>query len=131
MAKKVFPQDFNHLTDERSLQYFREVNDENLARSWASLNLPVLAMIGEFDIRTTQFEHEYLAAIVNAQHPGKASWQVLPKLDHGFVAHQSLDDAVANEFAGPVSEQLVERTARWMEAQSTAEKILPSATVDQ
>jgi pimeloyl-ACP methyl ester carboxylesterase len=131
VAKKVFPQDFDHLSDERSLQYFRELNDENVARDWASLNLPVLAMFGEFDIRTTQFDHEYIAAIVNAQHPGKASWQVLPKLDHGFVAHQSLDDSVANEFVGPVGEELVERTVKWMEAQSTAEKVLPSATVDQ
>lgn len=131
VAKKVFPQDFNHLLDERSLQYFRELNDENVARSWASLNLPVLAMIGEFDIRTTQFDHEYLAAIVNAQHPGKASWQVLPKLDHGFVAHQSLDDGVANEFVGPVGERVVERTVRWMDAQSAAGKASPSSTVDQ
>jgi len=96
VAKKAFPQDFDHLADDRSLQYFRELNDENVVRSWASLNLPVLAMIGEFDIRTTQFDHEYLAAIVNAQHPGRASWQVLPKLDHGFVAHQSFDDSIAN-----------------------------------
>ena len=131
LAKKVFPQDFNHLLDERSLQYYRELNDENVARSWAALNLPVLAMFGEFDIRTTQFDHEYLAAIVNAQHPGKASWQVLPKLDHGFVAHETLGDAVANEFVGPFGEQVVERTAKWMEAQGTAEKALPSSTVDQ
>jgi pimeloyl-ACP methyl ester carboxylesterase len=131
VARKVFSQDLDHLFDERSLQYFREVNDENVARSWASLDLPVLAMFGEFDIRTTQFDHEYLAAIVNAQHPGNAVWQVLPKLDHGFVAHQSFDDGVANEFVGPVSEQVVERTAKWMEAQSTAEKALPSSTVDQ
>ena len=131
VTKKIFPQDFNHLFDGRSLQYYRELNDENVARSWASLNLPVLAMIGEFDIRTTQFDHEYLAAIVNAQHPGRATWQVLPKLDHGFVAHQSLDDGVANEFVGPFGEQVVERTAKWMEAQSGAERAVPSATIYQ
>jgi len=131
VARKVFPQDFDHLSDERSLQYFRELNDENVARSWASLNISVLAMIGEFDIRTTQFDHEYLAAIVNAKHPGRASWQVLPKLDHGFVAHQSFDDSVANEFVGPFGDQVVERTAKWMEAQSTTEKASPSSTVDQ
>ncbi|WP_244552538.1 alpha/beta fold hydrolase [Bradyrhizobium sp. Ghvi] len=131
VAKKVFPQDFDHLADDRSLQYFRELNDENVARNWASLNVPVLAMIGEFDIRTTQFDHEYLAAIVNAQHPGRASWQVVAKLDHGFVAHQSFDDGVANEFVGPFGEQVVERTAKWMEAQSTAEKASSSSMVDQ
>lgn len=131
LSKKVFFQDFDHLFDERSLQYYRELNDENVARSWAALNLPVLAMIGEFDIRTTQFDHEYLAAIVNARHPGRASWQKLPKLDHGFVAHQSLEDGFTNEFVGPFGEQVVERTVKWMEAQSAAEKTLPLSRVDQ
>ncbi len=131
VTKKVFFQDFDHLFDERSLQYYRELNDENVARSWASLDLPVLAVFGEYDIRTTQFDHEYLASIVNAQHPGRASWQVLPKLDHGFVAHQSLDDAVANEFVGTIGEQMVERTVKWMEAQSNVEKALPPSTIDQ
>jgi pimeloyl-ACP methyl ester carboxylesterase len=117
LAKKLFPRDDDHLYDLRSLQHFRELNDENVARVWSSLDIPVLALFGEFDIRTLPMDHEYIAAIVNARHPGKASWQLLPKLDHGFAVHDSLKDSVAHEFVGPFGEQVVQRTVEWMQVQ--------------
>lgn len=73
MVKKLFPQDDDHLYGVRSLQYFRELNDQNVARVWASLDVPVLALIGEFDIRTQPLDHEYIAAIVNARHSGNGT----------------------------------------------------------
>lgn len=117
LAKKLFPGDNDHLYDLRSLQHYRELNDQNVARVWASLDIPVLALFGEFDIRTLPMDHEYIAAIVNAGHPGKASWQILPKLDHGFAVHETLKDSVAHEFVGPFGEQVVQRTVEWMQLQ--------------
>ena len=115
IVKKLFPQDDEHLLGLRSLQHFRELNDQNVARVWASLDIPVLALIGEFDIRTLPLDHEYIAAIVNARHPGKGTWQVLPKMDHGFALHQSLKDSATHEFVGPFGEQVVQDTVRWMQ----------------
>ena len=117
LAKKLFPRDNEHLYDLRSLQHFRELNDENVARVWASLDIPVLALIGEFDIRTLPMDHEYIAAIVNAHHPGKASWQLLPKMDHGFALHESLKESVAHEFVGPFGEQVVQEALKWIQVQ--------------
>ncbi len=117
LAKKLFPRDDEHLYDLRSLQHFRELNDQNVARVWASLDIPVLALFGEFDIRTLPMDHEYIAAIVNARHPGKASWQVLPKLDHGFALHDTLKDSVVHEFVGPFGDQVVQRTVEWIQVQ--------------
>jgi hypothetical protein len=54
---------------------------------------------------------------VNARHPGKASWQILPKLDHGFAVHETLQDSVSHEFVGPFGEQVVQRTVEWMRVQ--------------
>jgi len=119
IAKKLFPQDDDHLIGLRSLQHVRELNDQNVARVWASLDIPVLALIGEFDIRTLPLDHEYIAAIVNARHPGKGTWQVLPKMDHGFALHQSLRESVAHEFVGPFGEQVVQETLRWIQAIAT------------
>jgi pimeloyl-ACP methyl ester carboxylesterase len=117
IAKKLFPRDDDHLLDLRSLQHFRELNDENLARVWASLDIPVLALIGEFDIRTLPMDHEYIAAIVNARHPGKGSWQLIPKMDHGFALHDTLKESVAHEFEGPFAEEVVQQTVKWMQVQ--------------
>jgi pimeloyl-ACP methyl ester carboxylesterase len=106
IAKRLFPQDDEHFDGLRTLQHVRQLNDENVARIWASLDIQVLALIGEFDIRTLPLDHEYIAAIVNARHPGKGTWQLLPKLDHGFALHESLKDSVAHEFVGPFGEQV-------------------------
>ncbi len=114
IVKKLFPQDDEHLYGVRSLQHVRELNDQNVARIWASLDVPVLAIIGEFDIRTLPMDHEYIAAIVNARHPGNGTWQLLPKMDHGFALHQSLKESATHEFVGPFGEQVVQETVRWI-----------------
>ena len=122
IVKKLFPQDEEHLDGLRSLQHFRELNDTNVARVWASLDVPVLALFGEFDIRTLPLDHEYIAAIVNTRHPGKGSWQVLPKMDHGFALHPSLKDSATHEFVGPFGEQVVQETVQWIHALSLRAK---------
>ena len=116
VAKRLFPDD-EHFLDLRSSQHVRELNDQNLARVWASLDVPVLALIGEFDIRTLPLDHEYIAALVNARHPGKGIWRLLPKMDHGFALHESLKDSVDHEFVGPFGEQVVQETLRWIQVQ--------------
>jgi pimeloyl-ACP methyl ester carboxylesterase len=115
VAKKLFPQDDEHLYGVRSLQHVRELNDQNVARAWASLDIPVLALIGEFDIRTLPMDHEYIAAIVNAGRSGNGTWRVLPKMDHGFALHQSLKESATHEFDGPFGEQVVQETVRWIQ----------------
>jgi pimeloyl-ACP methyl ester carboxylesterase len=46
IAKRLFPQDDEHFDGLRSLQHARQLNDQNLARVWASLDIQVLALIG-------------------------------------------------------------------------------------
>lgn len=116
IAKTMFP-DEEYFDGWRTLQHVRQLNDQNLARAWAALDIPVLALIGEFDVRTLPMDQEYIAAIVNARHPGKGSWRLLPKMDHGFALHESLQESVAHEFAGPFGEQVVQETLRWIQAQ--------------
>lgn len=113
IAKTMFP-DEEHFDGWRTLQHVRQLNDQNIARVWASLDTNVLALIGEFDIRTLPTDHEYIAAIVNARHPGKGAWRLLPKMDHGFALHDSLNDSVAHEFVGPFGDQVVQETVSWL-----------------
>jgi pimeloyl-ACP methyl ester carboxylesterase len=113
IAKTMFP-DGEHFDGLRTMQHVRQLNDQNVARVWASLDTNVLALIGEFDIRTIPMDQEYIAAIVNARHPGKGAWRLLPKMDHGFALHESLNDSVAHEFVGPFGDQVVQETVRWM-----------------
>ena len=113
IAKTMFP-DGEHFDGWRNLQHVQQLNDQNVARVWASLDTHVLALFGEFDIRTLPTDHEYIAAIVNARRPGKATWRLLPRMDHGFALHDSLKDSVAHEFVGPFGDQVVQETVSWM-----------------
>jgi pimeloyl-ACP methyl ester carboxylesterase len=113
IAKTMFPDD-EHFDGWRTLQHVQQLNDQNVARVWASLDAHVLALFGEYDIRTLAMDHEYIAAIVNSRHPGKGSWRLLPKMDHGFALHDSLNDSVAHEFVGPFGDQLLQETVKWI-----------------
>jgi len=114
-AKLVFATNPRLAYGVRTLRYFQEINDENMARVWGRLGIPTLAFVGEFDLRTSAFDHEYLAEMVNARHPGKGTWRQLPRMDHGFAVHTSLQDAARNEFKGPLGEQLVRESIQWMQ----------------
>lgn len=115
IGKELFPEK-DYLYGLRSLQYFRELNDHNIARAWTTLDTPVLALVGEYDIRTLPLDHEYIAALVNARHPGNGAWRQLPRMDHGFALHQSLKESATREFIGPFGEQVVQETVKWMQA---------------
>ena len=114
MAKRLFAQDDEHFDNLRTLQHVRQLNDQNVARVWASLDAHVFALFGEFDIRTLAMDHAYIATIVNARHPGMGSWRLLPKMDHGFALHDSLNDSAAHEFVGPFGDQVLRETVMWI-----------------
>jgi pimeloyl-ACP methyl ester carboxylesterase len=114
VVKHVFGGSSGLAYDVRSLDYFRDVHDQNMAAAWAKLRLPVLAMIGEYEVRCSPFEHEYIADIVNFHAPGKGTWKVLPRLDHGFAEHDSMPDAVENEYKGPFGKAVVSESVEWM-----------------
>jgi pimeloyl-ACP methyl ester carboxylesterase len=113
-AKVVFPEKQGLAYGVRHLGYFREINDQNIARVWEGLGVPVLAIVGEFEIRTTAFDHEYIAEIVNSRHPGTASWKEIPKMDHGLTLHTSLKTSVRDEFKGPFGPQVALESVEWI-----------------
>jgi pimeloyl-ACP methyl ester carboxylesterase len=115
-ARKIlFPSDDEHFYDLRSLRYLRELSNVKLAQAWTQSDVPVLALYGEYDIRTTAMDHEYIAEIVNAKHPGHGGWAQIPQMDHGFALHPSLREAVGQEFKGPFGEKVVLESANWMQ----------------
>ncbi len=117
VAKVVFPVNQRLAYNIRSLRYFQEINDQNMAQVWATIDVPVLALVGEFDLRSAAFDHEYIAEIVNAHHPGKGTWKRLPRMDHGFTLHTSLQSSARNEFKGPFGNQVVLESVEWMRKQ--------------
>ena len=114
VVQHVFRGDSELAYDVRSLGYFRDVHEQNMPAAWAKLRVPVLAMIGQYEVRCSPFEHEYIADIVNFHSPAKGTWKILPRLDHGFAEHDTIQDAVTNEFKGPFGKVVVSESVEWM-----------------
>lgn len=119
-ARKIlFPTDDQHFYDLRSLRYLQELSAKDVAQAWAKQGAPVLALYGEYDVRTTAMDHEYIAEIINSRHAGHGTWVQVPRMDHGFALHPSLRESVAQEFKGPFGEQVALESANWMRALGT------------
>ncbi|UOG76450.1 PDZ domain-containing protein [Hymenobacter tibetensis] len=65
--------------------YIQQWQDVNLAAAWQKLNTHVLALRGEADYISYNEDHQLLVDVVNQQHPGWATFQLLPNVDHGFA----------------------------------------------
>ncbi len=78
----------------RHVSFFHQLQDLNLARAWHESTGHVLAVYGEYDWVTAQEDHDLIAQIVNARSPGTARSVVLPKMDHAFTVHPSLQASV-------------------------------------
>ncbi|OUJ71429.1 CocE/NonD family hydrolase [Hymenobacter crusticola] len=65
--------------------YMQQWQEVNLAAAWKKLNTHVLALRGEADYISYNEDHQLLVDIVNREHPGQATFQTLPNVDHGFA----------------------------------------------
>jgi alpha-beta hydrolase superfamily lysophospholipase len=81
---------------QRHYTFWQEVQDLELVAAWAKTKSYVLAMHGETDIAAVDNEAaEDITAIVNAAHPGKATYKLVPETDHLLVKTGSIKQYVA------------------------------------
>lgn len=105
--------DENHIAS-RSMAFFHQLQDLNLARAWQNSTGAVLAIYGEYDWVTAQRDHEMIAEIVNARTPGAGTAIVMPKADHGFTTHPSLEASVPRMGQGEWDATLPVRVLEWI-----------------
>ncbi|MCU0634993.1 MAG: alpha/beta fold hydrolase [Gemmatimonadaceae bacterium] len=78
------------------IDFFRELNARNIAEHWSRVSAKVLVMAGEADFVATRADHPRIAAIVNAAHPGRATYRLLERTDHSLNVQESEATAFAN-----------------------------------
>ena len=62
--------------------YVRQVAELNVVEPWTRLGVPVLAIFGSSDFVTERDDHVRIVAIVNAAHPGAATFHEIAGMDH-------------------------------------------------
>jgi uncharacterized protein len=77
----------------RSGRFFREFAAVDVAAAWSAVDARVLVLRGEFDESATDADNARIAALVNARHPGAATYRELAGLDHGWTRHGSIESS--------------------------------------
>jgi hypothetical protein len=115
----------NHIAT-RSMKFFHELQDLNLARAWQESSGAVLAIYGEYDWVTALQDHQMIADIVNARTPGAGSVLTLPQVDHGFTRHASLQDSFKAMGRGTWEAELPKRMLTWIDSVETDAPAIPA-----
>ena len=124
--------DENHMST-RSMPFFHQLQDLNIARAWEESRGAVLAIYGEYDWVTTEADHQKIVDIVNGRTKGAGTLLVRPKADHGFTTHDSLAASVPNMGGGAFDEDLPREVLRWIasvEGRAAAADVRPPAAKD-
>ncbi|HEX8656682.1 MAG TPA: alpha/beta fold hydrolase [Hymenobacter sp.] len=102
--------------------YVQQWQDVNLAAAWQRLNTRVLAMRGEADYISYNEDHQLLVDAVNRQHPGQATFVVLPEVDHRFTRARTQQESLRlAETANPERNfEFMTVLLRWLDSQRHA-----------
>jgi uncharacterized protein len=69
--------------------YMQQVAPLDIIGSWAKVNIPVLAIYGRSDFVTEEADHQRIVDVVNAAHPGSATFVAIDGMDHYFSKQAS------------------------------------------
>jgi pimeloyl-ACP methyl ester carboxylesterase len=93
LADDFFP---NGLFNQKSLEFWRQLNDTNFASYWAKCNTHVLAVRGASDFVTYDADHKLIADIVNKANPGWGTFSIAPDSDHLFHNFPTEQESMKN-----------------------------------
>jgi len=102
----------------RPAAFYWQLQKLNLAAAWAAVDVPVLVLHGEYDFIMGRADHELIAAIVNARHPGLAKFVEAPKMDHSFALHDSEVEGMTRMGSGPMAEEAVTTIVEWLKGKA-------------
>jgi uncharacterized protein len=105
---------------DRHYTFWQQLQDKNLTEAWKKAGTNTFAIYGEADIAAINEKgHKTIAAIVNAYHPGKGKFLLLPNTDHGLLLTGSMEEnlklTTAERLTRPFNNQIVKIIDEWMQ----------------
>lgn len=94
--------------------FFQQLQELNLAAAWSSVKVPVLIVYGGNDWIMDREEQELIAAAVNRNRAGLARLEVLPRMDHFFQLHPSMQASFDSKTPGPFAKESADLVVRWL-----------------
>jgi pimeloyl-ACP methyl ester carboxylesterase len=97
----------------RPAAFYHQVAALNPERAWASLDVPVLVLYGEYDWIMSPAEHHRIAEVVNTTQPGRATLRQLPRTSHGLKTYARAQDAFDGR-DGQHDDTAVQHIVEWL-----------------
>jgi pimeloyl-ACP methyl ester carboxylesterase len=99
----------------RPFKYYQQLQDLDLMSAWARVDVPVLALHGEYDWIMSASDLRILVDLVNSNSPGAAHYLELPQTGHTFEHFDSMH-AAFEHLALPFDDTIARRVADWFVA---------------
>ena len=81
----------------RNFTYWQQLQDQNKAETWKDNNENVLIVRGEGDFEAfSTSEHQAIVDLVNFYHTGKATFKLIPNMDHAFSKSKTPEESYRN-----------------------------------
>ncbi len=104
----------------RHWAFWPQIDSLNLAQSWQKINCPVLILHGASDYESCSIvEPQLITRTVNEAHPGNATMQIIPELDHFMMKSKNWEEARDNFNTqqynkGNFNPAIAEATINWL-----------------
>ena len=98
----------------RPASFYQQLQGLNLAEAWSRVNVPVLAVHGQYDWIMSADDYRLLTNTLNARHPGSAVYADWPKADHGMYTHASEQKAFGQDPQQSYDPKLSEYVLQWL-----------------
>ncbi len=104
----------------RHWRFWQQLDSINLAKAWQDIDSKVMVFHGGADfIQCSAVEPYLIAEAVNRSHPGNATLETIPQLDHLLMHSKDFSDAAKNMaekayIKGNFDDRLLKKSIRWM-----------------
>lgn len=107
----------------RNYKFWQELQDLNMPQVWKDVKANVLVIRGEGDFEAfSNKDHEDIVKIVNAYHPGKGKFLLIPNMDHGFATAKDPEESyqkktsVQGFYYNNFNDAIIDEVAKWIES---------------
>jgi alpha-beta hydrolase superfamily lysophospholipase len=99
-------------------RYWQQIAVLDLPKEWSRVDTDVLALWGTSDYNAARGCSELIARTVNKMHPGKATCEAIPGVDHMWQPAEDMEESFLMGFTGEFSPKVIETVTGWMRSVS-------------
>ncbi|MBV8518058.1 MAG: alpha/beta fold hydrolase [Acidobacteria bacterium] len=93
--------------------YMQQVGSLDLAALWKKIDAPVLVFYGTADFVTDDYQSQYLRDMIDAFHPGHATYVRIEGMDHGLQLTGTAKASFEGAPNAPFAQRLADETLRF------------------